>query len=209
MSIRKIGLFIFWIGALYMFGVGFVFSWWIVPAIREVGFNNISFPGVLTIVWSISAPLGAVLVAVGATLHAEVERLRILLLIIGSLIIFALPALLQPNNPVPILFGINGGLITVFFIGIFWNWAKSRPALDGKCKTGSDLQMVGYIFFLMAAWWLCGLLGAPTFTIRPELLVKYKTINSAVSMGSLISILLTLGWGFTFFGQKLFMQEKG
>lgn len=69
--------------------------------------------------------------------------------------------------------------------------------------------MVGNLFFLMAAWWLCGLLGTPFFTLRPNLLEKFGTLSGAVSTGSLISILLVLGWAFMFLGQRMALREKG
>jgi hypothetical protein len=203
---KMVGLIVFVIGTLYMVLMGFLLSWWYVPAIMEVGFNDLPFPGVLTLFWSLSAPLGAVIVAIGAALYAQVERIRILYLVVGSLLIFALPAFFAPQEPVSVLFGINGGLIVLFFLGLFWNWATRRSTLTGNQKTGSDLQMVGYIFFLMAAWWLCGLLGAPTFTLRPDLMEKYSTLPGAASMGSLISILLVLGWAFIFWGQRKALQ---
>jgi hypothetical protein len=68
--------------------------------------------------------------------------------------------------------------------------------------------MVGYVLFLMAAWWLCGLLGAPTFALRPALMGKYNTLPGAASMGSLISILLVLGWAFSFFGQRMSLRAR-
>lgn len=208
MKLQKIGLVVFGIGALYMLLVGFLLSWWYVPAIKEVGFDNLPFHGTLTLFWSLSAPLGAVLVAIGAALYARVERTRILFLVIGSVIIFALPAIFAPGEPISALFGIDGGLIVLFFLGLFWNWARGRTALSKTQRLASDLQMVGYIFFLMAAWWLCGLLGAPTFTLRPALLEKYGTLTGAASMGSLISILLVLGWAFTFLGQRMALRAK-
>ena len=206
MNSQKIGLIVFVIGALYMVLVGFILSWWYVPAIMDVGMNNLEFPGILTLFWSLSAPLGAVLVAIGAAIYAQVKRSRILLLVIGSVLVFSIPAFLAPQKPVSVLFGIDGGLIVMFFLGLFWNWARSRSSLSENQKTGSDIQMVGYIFFLMAAWWLCGLLGAPIFTLRPELMTKYNTVSGAASMGSLISILLVLGWAFIFWGQHKALQ---
>lgn len=208
MTSQKIGLLVFWIGALYMLAVGFLLSWWYVPAIKEVGFNNLSFPGVLSFFWSVSAPLGAVLVALGASLYAQIEPRRLWLLVAGSVIVFTLPVVFAPGEPIPALFGIDGGLIMMFFLGLCWNWAKSRAALSEPEKSASDLQMVGYIFFLMAAWWLCGLLGAPTFTLRPALMEQFGTQSGAAALGSLISILLMLGWAFTFFGQRMALRGK-
>ena len=205
---KKIGLVVFWIGALYMLGVGFLLSWWYVPAIKEVGFNNLSYPGALSLFWAVSAPLGAVLVAVGASLYARIGRRRICFLAAGSVVVFVLPAVFSPSEPIPALFGIDGGLIMVFFLGLLWNWAKSRSALSAAGRSGSDLQMAGYIFFLMAAWWLCGLLGAPTFALRPDLMEKHGTLSGMAPMASLISILLVLGWAFSFFGQRMAHRSK-
>lgn len=182
--------------------------WSYVPAIREVGFNNLPFPGALSFFWSVSAPLGAVLVAIGASLYAQIEPRRLWLLVAGSVIVFALPVVFAPGEPIPALFGLDGGLIMVFFLGLCWNWARSRSTLSASEKSASDLQMVGYIFFLMAAWWLCGLLGAPIFTLRPALMEKFGTQSGAASMGSLISILLALGWAFIFFGQRMALRGK-
>ena len=42
-------------------------------------------------------------------------------------------------------------LIVVFFIGLLWNWSRSRPVLSAPEKKGSDLRMLGHVFFLIAA----------------------------------------------------------
>lgn len=68
--------------------------------------------------------------------------------------------------------------------------------------------MVGNVFFLFAAWYLCGLLGAPTFALRPELMAEYGTQSSAASLGSLIAVYLVLGWGFTFFAHHLASRTR-
>ena len=205
---QKIGLVLFWIGAVFMFGVGFLSSWWFVPAIREAGYNNIAAPGGLTLFWGISAPLGAMLVAIGAGLYARVGRRVTIVLVLGSVAVIALSAMWPVRTVVPALFGIDGGLITLFFLGLLWNWARSRRSLPGSERLGSDLSMVGHVFFLFAAWFLCGLLGAPNFTLRPELLEEYGTLSGAASMGSLVSVYLVLGWGFTFFGHRISMRAR-
>ncbi len=188
-----IGKVLFLIGAALMFGLGFLASWWFVPAIREVGFQNPAVPGGLSFIWGLSAPLGAILVAIGAALYAQAERRLIVLLILGSLLAIAVSATWPIREPVPPLYGISGGLITVFFLGLLWSWARSRPTLSGTRQVGADLSMVRYVFFVFSAWYLCGLLGAPTFALRPELMVEYGAQASAASMGSLIAVYLVLG----------------
>jgi hypothetical protein len=105
---------------------------------------------------------------------------------------------------VPALFGGGGGLITLFFLGSTWLWARTRPTLSGASKTGSDLRMVGFIFFVVAAWDLCGIFGVGNFVLRPELADKFSVpISSTINAASGVLVLLVLGWGFNYFGQLL------
>ena len=208
MNSKKLGLTLFLLGATLMLVVGWLSSWWFVPTIKKLGFENVPVPGFVSLIWGLSAPLGAIIVATGAGLYAQVNWRRLLPMTLGLFVLVFMLALLMPSQLVPALFGINGGLITLFFLGIFWNWARNRPGLSTNAKTGSDLQMVGYLFFLVASWYLCGLLGAPTFALRPELMQKYKTLPSAINLGSLISVCIALGFAFIFFGHRLIRQNK-
>ena len=119
--------------------------------------------------------------AIGAALIAQVER-RVLLLLILLIVLFAAWRIAGTTSQiVPALFGIGGGLITLFFIGSVWNWARIRPTLSGSDRTGSDLRMVGFVFFVVAAWDLCGLFGMSGFVLRPEL-----ASNFGAPLGSII-----------------------
>lgn len=74
--------------------------------------------------------------------------------------------------------------------------------LTGAVTTGSDLRMVGFIFFVVAAWDLCGIFGIANFVLRPELADKFSVpISSTINSASSVNILLALGWAFTYFGQ--------
>jgi hypothetical protein len=202
------GLVVYGIGAALMLVLGFAASWWYVPAIRAAGMNELSAPGGLTFLWSISAPLGALLVVIGGGLYARAEGRTIALLIVGSLILIAVTALWPVRQVIPALFGIDGGLITLFFLGLVWHWARSRPVLSESEQLSSDLHMAGHVFFVVAAWYLCGLLGAPTFALRPKLMDEYGTLSSAASLGTMISVYLAIGWGFTYAGQRVALRAK-
>ena len=197
---QKIGWIVFLIGALYMLGLGWLYSWWVVPAANQVG--TAAYSGLLGFLWALSVPLGAFIVAFGAALIAQVER-RVIWLLLLLIVLFTAWRLVGTiNEVVPALFGIGGGLIALFFVGSVWNWARIRPTLSRSDKTGSDLRMVGLIFFVVAAWDLCGLLGMASFVLRPELASKFDApLSSTISTASGIMVLLALGWGFTFFGQ--------
>ncbi len=199
---QKAGWVILVMGALYMFGLGWLYSWRMVPAANQFGSD--AFSGLLGFVWGLSVPLGAFVVAIGAALAAGAER-RVIWLLVLLLVLCAVWRIAGTTGQmIPALFGIGGGLITLFFIGSAWQWALTRPTLTGAAKTGSDLRMVGYIFFVVAAWDLCGIFGIANFVLRPELAAKFSVpISSTINSASGVSILLVLGWGFTYFGQLL------
>jgi hypothetical protein len=196
--LQKTGLVVFGIGVVFIFAVGWFYSWWMVPAIREHGFQNIPVPGIVSFIWGLSTPVGALIVLAGAGMYAQVPFHRILVLAPGIFVVVFLVAVLAPSTMRPVLFGIDGGLMSLLFVGILWQWGKKRPSLSAASQTVSDLRMAGYVFFLSASWYLCGLLGAPAFTLRPELLQRYGTLPDAIQQGSLISILLVLGWALMF-----------
>jgi hypothetical protein len=205
---QKAGLVIFSLGAILMVVLGFLASWWFVPAIRAAGFSQLEVSGALSMLWGLSAPLGAILIVIGGALYASAERSLIIALILGSLIVIVVSAAWPIREPVPPLFGVVGGLITLFYIGLAWNWIKERSNMVGLKRSGSDLTMIGATFFVFASWYLCGLLGAPTFALRPELMEEYQTAASAASLGSLIAVYLAFGWGFLFFGQRITLHAK-
>ncbi len=197
---QKIGWVVFAIGAVYMFGLGWMYSWRMVPAANQ--FGSAAYTSLLGSIWALSVPLGAFIVAIGAALIARVERRVIWLLILLTVLTEAWRMIGTTSQMVPALFGIGGGLITLFFLGSTWQWARTRPTLSGAAKTGSDLRMVGFIFFVVAAWDLCGIFGMANYVLRPELADKFSVpIGSTINAASGVLVLLVLGWAFTYLGQ--------
>jgi len=204
---QQIGWGVFIIGGLYMFGLGWLYSWWVVPAANQFGSD--AYSGLLGFIWSLSVPLGAFIVAIGAALIARIERREFWLLILLVVIFTIWQIAGTAKQMVPALFGVGGGLITLFFLGSTWHWAKTRPSLTRAERTGSDLRMVGFIFFVIAAWNLCGIFGIANYVLRPELADKFSVpIDSTINAASSVIVLLVLGWGFTFFGQLLSRQAQ-
>ena len=204
---QKVGSALFMIGAAYMFGLGWLYSWRVVPAANQFGSD--AFSGVLGFFWQLSVPVGAFIVAFGAALTARAER-RVLWLLIGLLVLCTAWGMAGTTQQmIPALFGVGGGLITLFFLGSIWQWARTRPTLAGAGKTGSDLRMVGFIFFVAAAWNLCGIFGIGNYVLRPELASRFSvTVGSTINTASTVMVLLVLGWGFTFFGQLMSRRVK-
>jgi hypothetical protein len=204
---QKIGWVVFTIGGVYMLALGWLYSWWVVPAANQVGAE--AYSGLVGFLWALSVPLGAFIVAFGAALIAKVERRVFWLLILLVVLFTAWRMVGTTRQMVPALFGVGGGLITLFFLGSAWHWARIRPSLSGPEKTGSDLRMVGFVFFVVAAWDLCGIFGMANFVLRPELASKFNVpIGSTINAASGVLVLLVLGWGFTYFGQLKSRQAQ-
>ncbi len=199
---QKIGWIVFGIGVIYMLGLGWLYSWRMVPAANQSGADAIA--GLFGLVWGLSVPAGAFIVVIGAALIARVERLTYLLLIVIVTITVAWRVLGTTSQFIPALFGIGGGLITLFFLGSAWNWAKIRPTLSRAARTGSDLGMLGAVFFVLAAWDLCSIFGIGSFVLTPDLAEKFAVpLGSTINSASGVLILLVLGWGFNFFGKLI------
>jgi hypothetical protein len=203
----KAGKVIFGIGAIYMLMIGWLSSWWVVPTIRQSGLEGL--PGTaFFFVWQLAAPVGALLVAIGAAFIGGVERSRKAVIIGGSLVVtvWLIVSMGAIKQVIPPIFGIGGGLITLAFLGCLWDWARSRSKRSSAARTGADLGMVGQVFYLIAAWYLCGLLGAPTFLLRPEQAMMFLPENAAISLGTTILICMTLGSMFTFLGRRVVLK---
>jgi len=138
--------------------------------------------------WAFSVPLGSILAGIGILLHARSKGAHIWLFGIG---VFAV--LLDVNSlrfaHFPPLFGIGGGLILAFFLAILWLWARKHATLEGAAKTAADFQLVGYVFLLIAMWFLCGILSMPFMKSLSDL-----PPSSPVA----IMVYLVLGWLFLF-----------
>jgi hypothetical protein len=74
-------------------------------------------------------------------------------------------------------------------MGILWLWAKERMALKDSSTTAADLKLVGYVFMLIAAWFICGIAGQP-FMKALE--------GEAPGTPIHVMIFLVLGWLFLF-----------
>ena len=205
---QKIGLAVFSIGVLYMFGLGWLYSWRMVPAANQLGGAAYS-SGLFGLLWQLSVPMGAFIVAIGAAMTARAERRLIWLLVLLFVLVAGWKTTYSSTRMIPALFGVGGGLITLFFIGSTWQWARIRPTLIKSARTGSDLRLVGHIFFVVAAWFLCGLLGVVKYVLRPELADKFSvSIGSTINLASVVMVMLVLGWGFTFLGQLASHRAK-
>ncbi len=197
MKPQKIGLIIFWLAAVYMIGMGFVGSWGARSTYRDLSLDQVNetiwaLGGPVFGLWASAIPLGSIVAGVGLLLYVRSKGARIWLFGIGIFTVFLLDILsmwrVLPAPPhFPPLFGLGGGLMLASFLASLLLWAKKQATLEGPARTAGDFQLAGYIFFLIAMWYLCGDLSRP-----------YQEALSGLPLRSPVSIIvyLVLGWLF-------------
>ena len=191
---KKIGILLFLFNALYMIGIGWGFGWWSASTYRNLSLAEISHT-VWTMghplfwFWALSIPCGAILVSIGILLLVNAKGNRILFIGPGLLLTNVFIQLIPEKPHMPPMFGVFGGIILILFLLTVWMWKKKRVALEKDLRVAADLQLIGYVFLIIAMWFLCGSLGRLFFpslsTIKPDSPIH-------------IIIYLTLGWLFMF-----------
>lgn len=167
MKKQKTGLIIF------IFGVIWAIVWGVAASVcvskfahtyTMEEFNQTAWAtdGILMALWGLGGvPLGALIAGIGMLLKTQAKTSTILLFGIGGLIALMLMTAFSFLEHIQLLFGIGGSIILLCFFGILWFWAKKRVNLTGAAAKGADLNMVGYLFLLIAAWFTCGIASEP------------------------------------------------
>jgi len=194
MTRAKVGLVLFWIGVIWMFLWGVIGSISVNPYL-----NNLTWDELTQSIWKLTGPLmmtygfsiqvGSIISGVGILLYSGVKESTVWKFGLGLFLIFSIAMPIQLLGHIPPLFGIGGTLILLFFIGILWYWAKERKALKGLSATVADLKLVGYVFMLTAAWFVCAIAPQPFMKA-----FEGQTPNSPIH----IMIFFVLGWLFLF-----------
>lgn len=160
MTKQKFGLVLFWIGIVWIVAWESVAVVKILPLMHSLTLDEFNqtiwaFTGPWMILRGVSMPLGAMVAGIGILLYSSAKRSTVWKFGIGvfSVLIISLVVMGLNIYSAP-LFGIGGSLILLSFIGILWFFAKERMALEGSSTTALDLKLVGYVFMLMAAFYI-------------------------------------------------------
>jgi hypothetical protein len=202
---EKVGLTLFWIGLAYMVGVGWFAGWSFASAFRGVSLAEVNqtvwaLDRPLFWLWAFSVPLGSILAGAGILMRGGSMGSRIWMFAVGMVLVLALMRFVPVGTHYPPVFGIFGGLILGLFILTVWFWAKRRTSLDGPAGMAADFRLVGYVWFIIAMWYLCGALGA-----------RYLNALGELDTGSPVPIILYLafGWLFLFLAQYTEAKSVG
>jgi hypothetical protein len=197
MKTNKTGLVLYWIAVVYIVVLGLGGSWLVRPIYRQMTLEQAN-----QTIWALNSPMfglwvssvaiGSILAGIGMLLYVRSKGSRIWFFGLGIFAVLLIDILIKWHIlPTPahtsLLFGVGGALMVAFFLIILWFWAKKRLHLEGPDKTAAELQLAGYVFFLIAMWYLCGELARPYQTALLEL-----PRNSPIST----IVYLVLGWLF-------------
>ena len=206
MTKQKVGLVIFWIGVIFLFG-WLVIGWTISgPTYRNLTMEEVNqtiwaLTGPLAMLSGIGIPLGAILAGIGILLYSGAKGSTVWKVGIGIFMTLIIAFVVLPTlGHFPRLFGIGGTLILLSFTGILWLWAKERMALQGSSTAAADFKLVGYVFMLIAAWYVCGIASQP-------FLKAFE--GEAPGTPIHVMIFLVLGWLFLFLSHYKSRKQQG
>lgn len=196
MTKQKIGLVIFWVGVIWAILWGVIGSISVSSAVSSLTMAELNqtmwaIGGPLMMLWGFGVPLGALVAGIGLLLYSGAKGSTVWKIGIGIFVGLVIGMAMQFLGHFPPLFGIGGTLILLFFIGILWLWAKERMALKGLSTAAADFKLVGYVFMLIAAWYICGIASEPFLKA-----LEGQAPTSPVH----VIIFLVLGWLFLFLG---------
>ena len=160
MTKQKVGLVMFWISIVWMIAWEIASTVTLLPLMRSLTLDEFNqtiwaFGGPLFSVYGFSMPLGAIVAGIGILLYSSAKGSTVWKVGIGLFILLIISLVAMGLNfySAP-WFGIGGTLIWLSFIGILWLLAKERMALKGSSTAALDFKLVGYVFMLMAAFFI-------------------------------------------------------
>jgi len=203
MTKQKIGLILLWVAVIWAFLWGVVASFLVDSAFNNLTMEEVNqtmwaTTGPWYLIWAFGVPLGAIIAGIGALLYAGAKGSTVWKFGIG--IFLAVPLVMMSGylGHVRLLFGIGGTLILLFFIGMLCLWTKERINLKDASAIAADLKLVGYVFMLIAAWFICGIASQPFLKVFE---------GEAPTTPIHVMIFLVLGWFFLFLGHRKSLKQ--
>lgn len=201
MKRKTVGKLIFAAGILLMMA-SIITGKYIIPVVEKIGFSEFikDFPitgKFMFSFFSAAFPFGAAVTVIGAAIFAKAEKKKqwmfFLAILFASILLSLIPEIVDKIKGLW-FYGLGSIAILVIFSILTWYWAKDRIKLSHKEQHVSDLRMVGYLFFVIAAWELCGVGSIPFFTFYPSGFEDYDSIRFIVNQSKLVLVFLLIGW---------------
>lgn len=131
MDKRMAGLVLFWIGVICAVAMGVFASFDVNSTFRDSTIEEVSqtiwsIPGFFFSSWAFSVPFGALLAGIGILIYSGRQKSVVWIFGLGILMMqVAVGFLLSGIAHIPLLFGIGGALLTLFFFGYYGSWPRA------------------------------------------------------------------------------------
>lgn len=198
---------------IFLFGIGlFLYSifsaYLLIPEYMKLGesyWDTVGRTGVFFgYLWALSFPIGSIILVSGVLFRANTKLTPIIIFIASCLVVLFIIISVESSTSSR-FFGIGGILIQIFFILTIWTWGKKRATIEKGARITGDLRMLGYMFFALTAWFMCGLGATISFATNPETITLFsnsqETQANAISILYKVMICFILGWLFIFLSQ--------
>lgn len=204
---KKIGLILYIVGIALLIGAT-VMGKIIVEPVKDLGISGFMTEfgtrgWVAFFIFASGFNIGAALMMIGASMSVNSRNKQVWWLVAAALLalgVVQLTALIFGTGHNPLFFGIGGSINLILISLTVWFWSREREKIHEMHTGAADMKMVGYLFFILATWNICGLGGIPFFGLYPEKMLTFGTLPSAIGHMKMIMIMFILGWFFTFLG---------
>lgn len=148
------GKIVFWIGVSLAVIMGVMVSY-NPGAVCNLDSNNLpqtiwSYPAMCFICWAFGVPLAFIIAAIGILIYTKADKKTAIKFGLVTLGLYAFVSFANGPMPhIPVLFGIGGTLLMLFYFLILWKYAN-------KLKE-NIYKLAGYTFLLIGFWFTCGL----------------------------------------------------
>lgn len=158
-------------------------------------------------------PIGVGVALLGALLRSETAGYRILMfgLPLGFAVMAAMVVPVLAGRDLDATFFATGGYLIMFMmLALIWIWGHQRARIPIANRVAFDIQGLGYLFFGLAAWNLCGAATMPSFGLEPEMMIKLSAQSFAIGQMKSIMVLFVMGWLFSLAGfWLLYKRDQG
>jgi hypothetical protein len=149
--------------------------------------------GPLFRIWAFAVPLGALLAVIGALVYVKASKAIIWILVFVFPVFVVTTIMVYSTRYYPNgFYGVGGTLILLCFFSLVWIWMKKYAGKDTHLRTAASLKLIGYLFWITAAWYLCG----DTAKLHLKAFEGSSVPSPTESM-----VFLVLGWFFITLGE--------
>jgi hypothetical protein len=158
-----------------------------------------------TILWMFSFQLGIYLCLLGIIRRVAPKRKTTALVAAAGACWLGFSGIPKINGPYVAFFAVSGFIVLALIAMVLWFWYRRER--ESGFSAASLYRLVGYIFFALMSWDVCGL-GTTGRILHLDMAVQAGTQGLLVTQTSKIMIEAILAWGFTLTGFMKYDKQQ-